>query len=420
MSKISGITAKWLALLQEKLPDRQVGLTPADALFTRKVELPPNLEWEDKLAYIELALEGNAPFPMEQLAWGFLESEDSPFVFVYATPKSRLRRLEIEDAEKYHQLFPGFISLFGETFDKPSVRFLSQNGVISALVFPANNPVPEKVLSRKVAADLLTDDVLLEARNRLAGSIKGNDVALEDGLWLGEGVRIQNDGIPVFKHRHLSEGTPQGIKEHPLVLGENTLWAADLRDHDFANRERVTRKRSKLIWNALRAAVVTAIVLLLLQIANVGLSAYNVYREGKLDELEPRATRVENKLTLATRLTQSTEEDLKPFLLMEAINPLRPDSIYFDKVRSRAFNQLEIEGESTEGVTPVNAFADSINQLPNIESVVNNSRTRNNQTSFEFLITFASLPEAPEGGFVIPDEEEDEDAEEETEGNDNG
>jgi hypothetical protein len=138
-------------------------------------------------------------------------------------------------------------------------------------------------------------------------------------------------------------------------------------------------------------------------------------KANRLDELEPRATRVENKLTLATRLTQSTEEDLKPFLLMESINPLRPDSIYFDKVRSRAFNQLEIEGESTEGVTPVNSFADSIDQLTNIESVVNNSRTRNNQTSFEFLITFAVLPEGPEGGFVIPDEE-DENADEEEDG----
>ena len=114
-------------------------------------------------------------------------------------------------------------------------------------------------------------------------------------------------------------------------------------------------------------------------------------------------------------------EDLQPFLLMESINPLRPDSIYFDKVRSRAFNQLEIEGESTEGVTPVNSFADSIDQLPNTESVVNNSRTRNNQTSFEFLITFAELPEGPEGGFVIPDEEdEEENADEEAEAENNG
>jgi hypothetical protein len=92
-----------------------------------------------------------------------------------------------------------------------------------------------------------------------------------------------NDGIPVFKHRHLSEGTPQGIKEHPLHLGRITPCGQQTcATGDFANRERVTRKRSKLIWNALRAAVVTALVLLLLQIANVGPeSAYNVFREGK-------------------------------------------------------------------------------------------------------------------------------------------
>jgi hypothetical protein len=46
--------------------------------------------------------------------------------------------------------------------------------------------------------------------------------------------------------------------------------------------------------------------------------------------------------------------------------------------------------------------------------VENNSQTRNNQTSFEFLITFSSIPPEPEGGFIIPDEpEENENPEEE-------
>ena len=67
-------------------------------------------------------------------------------------------------------------------------------------------------------------------------------------------------------------------------------------------------------------------------------------------------------------------------------------------MRSRAFNELEIDGQSSEGVTPVNAFADSIKQLPFVASVENNSQTRNNQTSFEFVITFAEQPPAPPGG----------------------
>lgn len=415
MSQLSGLISKSLGRLREKLPDRRVGLAPADVFFCRKVDLPENLSWEDKYAYIELALEGNAPFPMEQLAWGFLEHKETPFAFVYATPASRLRRIDIDPAENFFQLFPGFITLFGDTFDKPTIRFLCQNGVISALHLEARHPVPVKIISRRVAAELMTDDTLLEARRHLEDSLHTDGYTVEDGLWLGEGLEIQPDERIRFRHRHVCGGTPQGIRDTVLDLPEQSLWAADLRDSAYAARERVTRRRSRLIWKSLNAAVIAAIILLLFQLGTAGLSAYNAIQEQNLQELEPLAVRVENKLTLAERLTRSTEEDLKPFLLMEAINPLRPDAIFFDDVRSEAYNQLEIEGQSAEGVTPVNAFADSIKQLEFVQSVENNSRTRNNQTSFELIITFASLPPEPAGGFYIPDEEEEseEDSEEE-------
>lgn len=404
MSNRTDIASRWLSQLRDRLPEKRVGLAPADAFFTRKVDLPENLSWEEKQAFIELALEGNAPFPMEQLAWGFLQHGSSPHAFVYATSKARLKRLEFDGLESYLQLFPGFISLFGETADRPTVRFVSQNSVLSAIFLPARNPVPEKILSRRIAGELLTDESLLEARDRMAASIGTEGFSLEEGLWLGQGFEILSNDSLLFKHRQVTRGRPADPVERLLDLPENELWGADLRDPAFAATERTIRKRSRVVWKSLRAAVVTAIVLLVLQFGNLGLSTFNLLRERTLRALEPKAVRVENKLTLAQRLTQSTEEDLQPFLLMESVNPLRPDSIYFEKVRSRGYNRMEIEGKSTEGVTPVNAFADSIKQLAFVDAVENNSQTRNNQTSFELKITFSALPEAPEGGFVLPEE----------------
>lgn len=416
MSQFPRQLTEMLSRLQDKLPDRPVGLVPADAFFTRKVDLPENLTWKDKLAYVELALEGNAPFPLEQLAWGFLESESSPFAFVYATPKSRLKRLEIDQAEKYLQLFPGFLTLSGESFPENTIRFISQNAVLSAVYLAADNPVPEKVVSRKITAELLTDDTFLEARKSMEASLETEGYTVESGLWLGEGIEIHSNDAIVFKHRHLNTGTPLGLKRHTLGLPGNALWAADLRDASFASQESNIRRRSGFIWKGLKVAAIAALFLLFFQLSSIGLSGLNVLRERKLIELEPQATRVENKLTLASRLTQSTEEDLKPFILMEVINPMRPDSIFFDRVRSRAYNQLEIGGQSADGVSPVNAFADSINQLEWVQEVENNSRTRSNQTSFDFIITFSTLPPSPEGGFVIPDEESEENTSEEQSG----
>jgi hypothetical protein len=354
---------------------------------------------------------------MEQLAWGFLEDDKAPYAFAYATPKARLKRLEIDRPEKYHQLFPGFITMFRDPLEEATVRFISQNGVISALFLSPDHPIPEKIASRRIAADLLTDDILLEGRQLLLASLDLSAHTPEDGLWLGEGLTITTSGGLVFKHRHVSETTSKGLKALPLNLDEHSLWSSDLRDTGFAATESKVRKRSALIWKGLRLSGAAAILLLLFQLFSLGLSAFNVFKEREIQKLEPDAVRVENKLTLAARLTQSTEEDLKPFLLMEAINPLRPDSIFFDKVRSSAFNEIEIQGKSTDGVTPVNAFADSIGQLSYVNSVENNSQTRNNQTSFELLITFSSMPPEPEGGFAVPAESE---GSETTESDDNG
>ncbi|MGC9449890.1 MAG: hypothetical protein ACP5I4_00465 [Oceanipulchritudo sp.] len=414
MSPVTETLSRFIAGLQEKIPEQKVGLTPADAFFTRKVDLPAGLSPSDRTAFIQLSLEGSAPFPIEQLAWGFLSFDGADHAFVYATPKSRLKRLGMDRPESYHQLFPGFISLFGDPPDKPAVRFLSQNGVLSAISLPAGNPVPDAVHSRKIPGEVLTDDTQLEARDKLAASLDTEGYECEDGVWLGEEVQILPDGRLRFLHRHLSASASRGLKSTILPLGEQALWDADLRDQGYAGREQATRQRSTLIWKSLRIAGWTALLLVIFQLSTFILGGVNVWQESKIREIEPLATRVENKLTLADRLTQSTEEDLNPFLLMEAINPVRPDSIFYNKVRSRAFNELEIEGQSSEGVTPVNAFADSIKQMPFVSSVENNSQTRNNQTSFEFLITFSEQPPAPEGGFVVPDESgEDETGEEE-------
>jgi hypothetical protein len=418
MSPLALNKSKLLSTLQEKLPDRQVGLAPADAFFTRKVDLPEDLSWEDRLAFIQLNLEGNSPFPMEQLVWGYFESANTPWAFVYATPWSRLRKINFDDPGKYFQLYPGFISLYGQSHKEATVRFLSQGGVLSAIFYKPGHVVPEKIISRKITAELLTDEAQLKALATLRRTLKTEGYNCEEGLWHVESVDILSNDNVRFRHRHIVDGTPKPLLENTLALSENALWAADLRDDVLATRERNVRKRSTLIWKSLRIAIWCTIVLLIFQLSNAGLYAFNYFREKQLAEMEPRATRVTNKLTLAERLTQSTEEDLKPFLLLEAINPLRPDSIFFERVRSQSYNTLEIEGRSVEGVTPVNAFADSILQLPIVQDVKNNSQTRNEQTSFEFEITFSSLPEEPEGGFILPEEvdEESTDEEEEQEG----
>ncbi len=415
MSKTPVKMSRILERLQEKIPELKVGLVPTDAFFTRKVELPEGLSKEERLAFIQLDLEGNSPFPMEQLVWGFVEDSKSNYVFVYATPKQRLRKLGIEDLPSYYQLFPGFISLNGMTVEKPSIRFLSQNGVLSAIFLSPGNPVPEKIIARKVPGELLTDDVYLTARKVLLKQLKTDAFQPEDGVWLLQKTDILHNGSVQFTHRHLSESGSAGLDVNTLDLSTDSLWAADLRDSSYAGKENNTRQRSKILWKALKFSIIAAILLFVFQILIFALDGYNHITEKTVYELEPEALRVSNKKTLAERLNQSTEEDLKPFLLMESINTIRPDSVYFDKMRTNAYNELEIDGQSPEGVTPVNAFARSIEQLPFVAAVENTPRTVQNRTSFEMKITFSEMPPEPEGGFEIVEETDEENPEEEKE-----
>ena len=262
MSPIASKLTQRLAGLQEKIPEQQVGLIPADAFFTRKVELPEGISREERLAFIQLNLEGNSPFPMEQLAWGCLEDPKSSHAFVYATPKARLRKLGIEAPESYFQLFPGFVSLFGTTPDRATIRFLSQNGVLSALYMEAGNPVPSRIQSRHIPGELLTDEAHLEARDAFLKSLPREDYRVEDGLWLGSGLEIDNDGSIEFRHRHLARGKSEGLLDNTLRLDDQGLWLADLRDEQYAGRERKVRQRSSLIWTSLRAGLWFALLLL--------------------------------------------------------------------------------------------------------------------------------------------------------------
>lgn len=411
MSAIADKLSGYLDQLRQRLPDRQAALVPGNVFFCRRVDLPEGLSWQETSAFIELFLESHAPFPVDQLAWGFLSDPRSRFAFLYATPRSRLKALGMELPGTAVQIFPGFVSLFGSTVDRPTLRFVAQNGVLSAIGLEPGNPVPAQVVSQPLGAEPLTDEGLLQAREAYLKQHPDPEQTVEDGLWLGEGIALTSDLQTRFSLRHLSAANPQAPIENTLGLSSEALWAADLRDGAFASRESRTRHRSQLVWKSLRFATATALLLLLGQLVSLLLASYDRWIERDLEALEPKATRVENKLTLADRLTRSTKEDMRPFLLLEAINPQRPAAIFYNDVRIRSFEQLEIEGQSVQGVSPVNAFADAIEKLPSVASVVNNSRTRNNQTSFEFLITFRELPPEPEGGFAIPPDAPDASAE---------
>lgn len=395
---------KLAARLRDRLPVRALGLVPAHAFFGRKVDIPEGLSREEKNAFLELFLESKAPFPIEQLMWGFVSSANGSSAFVYATPKVRLRQLGMEDPQAFSQLLPGFLVKLGDVFDQPTVRFIVNGPAISAVFQDAGEAIPGKVISRPLPSIAPTDDALLELRKQLLDSLQLDGHEPEDGLWVVDSIAIDDNFNCSAVVRHLAANASSASLVHSILLLGDALWDADLRDAEYAGTERQNRRRSAILWKALRLAGLAAVLLLIFNAAGLGLTAFNSYREATIDRLSAQAIRVENKFTLANRLTESTEEDIRPFALVEAINPVRPDSIYYIRTRSRGFNRLEIEGESEQGVNPVNEFAAALEQLPFMASVEQNVQTRNNQTSFTFTLRFSQLPPSANQPLIVPEE----------------
>lgn len=399
----------YIRMLRERIPERQVALAPADCFFILPTQIPENLPDEELHGFAELTLDGNSPFPLEQLAWGYLCHQNSKRILIFASPKARLRQRGFEDFDVFYHFFPGFLSLFGDTFNEPTIRILVQDTGMAALFYNANDPVPEKIISRKLNDPHLNDELLLHERDNLQSSLQTEGYSVENGLWRGTGIEILKNYDLVFHHRHVAKEHVQVPREHQLPAPE-ILWTADLRDAEFAKKTQNDRRRGHYLWKSMKFAAGTAILLLVAQLAVGVLSGINKWQQSRIFKQESIVNRIENKLTLAQRLTQSTEEDIRPFVLLEAVNPHRPEAVYFNEVSSRNFQELAVEGDSSKGVSPVNQFSNDLRSQGIINDVVEQSlQTRQGRTSFDFLIKFSRVPDIEISAPSVADEEEDDD-----------
>ncbi len=392
---------KWTSQLRARIPERRVLLVPADTFYGHRFDLPADIPPAERSGTIELLLEGVSPFPMDHLHWGFLFEEKTHQAFVYAAPHARLTKLGIEKIKDYFHAFPGFLTAIGPTFTRRTVRFVSENTAVTAIYFEPGESIPARVSSRRVHDEFLSDKAVLEARDKLAKAVPAEEGwTVEEGVFVGAGILVEGERKLICFHRRLLPDTDETAdtppKSHVFPLDLEAVWAADIRSPEWCAAERKDRRISRSIFKATAAAGFFLAFLLLLQGINLGLGIYNRSRAEHIVELQPKVQRINDTWALAARITQSTEQDLAPFRMLELINEVRPQSVYFTRTRATTFNELRIEGFSA-AVAPVNAYADSIRQLPFVAEVENIVETRDGQTRFDLLIRFNEVPHTTAG-----------------------
>lgn len=386
-----------LEQLKRKLPPPAILMVPGECFFTRGLELPEGMAAADVPGFAELSIESLAPFPLDQLAWGYLCHEDSRRIFLYATSQAALRKTGIEKMEAHFHVFPSFIALFGKSFEKPAIAFLATARTLTALYFNAHDPVPLKSFSLPLpqpedGEDSSGADRLAQTQRDLLARLPTEGFTPENTVWVAGAILEHNGRLRAGLHL---PDQPGRIEAHALPLSHDAVWAADLRSGDFAVKEQRQRQLSSRLWRSLQVASLAFVVLLALQLLSLGWGFWNKFRQNRIEAQTQTVQRIENDFSLLNRMEEFSQRELKPFSMLDLLNQHRPAAVYFTSVQSESWNRLKIEGLASN-LEEVNQYANRMRAAPGIESLnIEKTQTKQGKAGFKLAATFQVLADLP-------------------------
>ncbi len=351
-------------------------LLPSSRFFVRVVPLAAEVSPSRQ---IELALEGRASFPVNQLYYGYLLAPRCDAALVFAAYRKRFDARQTAAWGDAAAVLPAFLSLLGATPASPTIRLWSGEGEITALAWNGADPLPVAVMARETAdpADARQRVGLLaeiRARTNLpaaaveeySGPIRVNRRPLKGGLELGI------DGGP------------------PLTLGLSPAEreAADVRDKDFLAGRQTLQKRDAILWRSFQAC---AAGLALMAVGEIGLLAASARLDRVRGEVRGQGAAVQKIATaqsLSRRIEEMTERRLLPFEMLALINAARPASVQFLRTVTNGLYALEIEAQTTDAAD-VGQYEAALKAVPELAAVeTRDLRSREGVTSFVLAIAY--------------------------------
>jgi len=367
---------------------------PGYLFFVDRIDLPAALERSEIDDFAELSLEGLAPFPIEQLHWGFLYSQSSGSILLYAAYKDRIKALGYENLEAYLWVLPDFATLWGARFPgEIQLRLESEDGA-SEITFAAEDTLPVHVSSQ--ASETKTPERPPDLRLELAST------------------EISEQGLPAF-HFQPAEASREALPEYleKLAPAEHELWRADIRDAAFKKNERSSRKLTTRITRATGYAALFALLLVVLEGILFFGSFWLDSRSAKIEAQAPEVRRIEDRQSLMNKLDQVAQNELRPIAILEALNQARPEGIYFTSTVAEGQNRIIIDGIANT-INELNAYTDALLASGNFELLdAPRTLTRGGKTTFTATLDYIHTDEVAETGETLEEEEEKTENEEE-------
>lgn len=392
---------QWIQQLSGSEESIEPDLVPGNWFVSRAFSVPEELKSKDVEEFAELSVEEISPFNLEQLYWGFHYSEESNRVFIYAAFDQKLRA-QMAESELYDYVFPDFVQTFGLKFDQSTLIFLIHESTLCGILLPTNDPVPQAVVGLTLNVEFSAEE-LDEAKQQVTRRIQeqvarlpertlANPVSSFDSVDVSDKIYTRNWDYQDSKSTPAIELVPYadgpGSPWLVSIPGSNRLWELDIRKAEA--KEQLVKKHSwtLLLWRASVAVVLLFICLAFLEIGLVALSKMNENELLVALELEPQAENVQQKADILAKINQVTNNQLLPFEMLDAINQLRPPSIYFTRLTAEDGNALQVEAISFD-ITAVKEYEEELNQVGFLSLVeISNNRVQNNRATFRLRVEF--------------------------------
>lgn len=362
----------------------QVLLLPGHAFFVDRLELPPGLESKELPDYAQLSLETLAPFPVEQLNWGYVADQAAGHLLLYATHRERLAQLGYSELERYLWVLPDFAPFACERNGQDQCLLLENGDAVTRIQLRAGETLPESIIARANREEL--PDIGEASLYRLRVKTP----------------RVTETGRAVFLFQ---PENAEGAKDSgeaaaawsEVAVAEPLLWMADVRSPDFKSAEQNRRQMAAWITRATAYAGIGIAVLLALELVLVFANSWVGLREATIAEQLPEVRRIEDKQSLMNKLDQVAQNELRPIAILEALNSARPNGIYFTDTVTEGRNRITVDGIA-DTINALNAYIDALRGSGQFELIGSPKQiTRSGKTTFTVTLDYLHRPQT-EGG----------------------
>lgn len=392
---------QWIQQLSGSEESIEPLLVPGNWFVTRAFSVPEELKGKEIDEFAELSVEEISPFNLEQLNWGYYFSEESNRLFVYTAFDQKLRK-DLADSELFDYAFPDFSQTFGLTFDAPTLIFLLHESTVCGILLPANDPVPQAVVGITLEVEFSREDlekaqeqILQRIRaqvSRVEESSLSEPVSNFDQVEVNDTIYHRNWEVEESKGKPTAELIPYGGGRGDTwrieIPVSTRLWAMDIRKAD--EKELLEKRHGWTLW-FWRASILVILLFLLLGFAEIGIVALNKWYQKELaiaEEAQPRAEEVEQKSDILAKINQITTNQLLPFEMLNAINGVRPASIYFTRIDAEGGNAFEVQviAMDTSAIDPFEKALQDTDMFSSVE--ISNLQDRQGTGSFRLRVEF--------------------------------